>query len=77
MWGFCLRLRRCIAADGEQLVEYFGRLNGLNETTLKKRIDEIFARLDMNGFRDRRCDKLSTGMKQKTSMRGRWCMTRR
>jgi sodium transport system ATP-binding protein len=24
--------------------------------------------LDMNGFRDRRCDKLSTGMKQKTSI---------
>src|SRR6201984_378600 len=52
----------------QELVEYFGRLNGLNETTLKKRIDEIFARLDMNGFRDRRCDKLSTGMKQKTSI---------
>jgi sodium transport system ATP-binding protein len=36
----------------QELVEYFGRLNGL----------------DMNGFRDRRCDKLSTGMKQKTSI---------
>src|SRR6201997_4217487 len=52
----------------QELVEYFGRLNGLNETTLKKRIDEIFQRLDMNGFRDRRCDKLSTGMRQKTSI---------
>ena len=31
-------------------------------------MDEIFARLDMNDFRDRRCDKLSTGMKQKTSI---------
>src|SRR5215468_2887135 len=51
-----------------EMVEYFGRLNGLDATTLKKRIDEIFARLDMNGFRDRRCDKLSTGMKQKTSI---------
>jgi sodium transport system ATP-binding protein len=49
-------------------VEYFGRLNGLEEAVLKKRLDEIFERLDMNGFRDRRCDKLSTGMKQKTSI---------
>ena len=52
----------------QEMVEYFGRLNGLDETTLKKRVDEIFSRLDMNGFRDRRCDKLSTGMKQKTSI---------
>ena len=52
----------------QELVEYFGRLNGLDELTLKKRVDDIFNRLDMNGFRDRRCDKLSTGMKQKTSI---------
>jgi sodium transport system ATP-binding protein len=51
-----------------EMVEYFGRLNGLSESELKKRIDEIFSRLDMNSFRDRRCDKLSTGMKQKTSI---------
>ena len=52
----------------QELVEYFGRLNGLDESTLKKRVDSIFNRLDMNDFRDRRCDKLSTGMKQKTSI---------
>jgi sodium transport system ATP-binding protein len=52
----------------QEMVEYFGRLNGLDEPTLKKRVDEIFARLDMSSFRDRRCDKLSTGMKQKTSI---------
>ncbi|PYU10959.1 MAG: ABC transporter ATP-binding protein, partial [Acidobacteria bacterium] len=52
----------------QELVEYFGRLNGLDEATLKKRVDDIFNRLDMKGFRDRRCDKLSTGMKQKTSI---------
>src|SRR6266403_6184380 len=52
----------------QEMVEYFGRLNGLDEATLKKRVDDIFNRLDMNGFRDRRCDKLSTGMKQKTSI---------
>jgi sodium transport system ATP-binding protein len=52
----------------QEMVEYFGRLNGLDEATLKKRVDDIFNRLDMNSFRDRRCDKLSTGMKQKTSI---------
>src|SRR6267378_3372557 len=52
----------------QEMVEYFGRLNGIPEAELKKRVDEIFTRLDMNSFRDRRCDKLSTGMKQKTSI---------
>ena len=51
-----------------ELVQYFGRLNGLDDSVLNKRVDAIFDRLDMNGFRDRRCDKLSTGMKQKTSI---------
>jgi sodium transport system ATP-binding protein len=51
-----------------EMVEYFGRLNGLDEAKLKKRVDDTFNRLDMNGFADRRCDKLSTGMKQKTSI---------
>ena len=52
----------------QEMVEYFGHLNGLDEATLNRRIDEIFARLEMDGFRDRRCDKLSTGMKQKVSI---------
>jgi sodium transport system ATP-binding protein len=51
-----------------EMVEYFGRLHGLDEPTLRRRIDEIFTRLEMNDFRDRRCDKLSTGMKQKVSI---------
>ncbi len=52
----------------QEMVEYFGRLYGLDETTLHRRIDQLFARLEMNDFRDRRCDKLSTGMKQKVSI---------
>src|SRR5579863_4185385 len=51
-----------------EMVEYFGRLHGLDESTLHRRIDELFTRLEMNDFRDRRCDKLSTGMKQKVSI---------
>jgi sodium transport system ATP-binding protein len=51
-----------------EMVEYFGRLHGLDELRLRRRIDEIFTRLQMNDFRGRRCDKLSTGMKQKVSI---------
>src|SRR2546422_621051 len=52
----------------QEMVEYFGRLHGLDEVTLGRRVVEIFQRLEMNEFRDRRCDKLSTGMKQKVSI---------
>lgn len=51
-----------------EMVEYFGRLHGLEESALRRRIEELFARLDMNEFRDRRCDRLSSGMKQKVSI---------
>jgi sodium transport system ATP-binding protein len=54
--------------SAREMVEYFGRLHRLDDPTLRRRIDEIFARLEMNEFRDRRCDKLSTGMKQKVSI---------
>ena len=54
--------------SAREMVEYFGRLHGLDEPTLRRLIDEIFTRLEMNDFRDRRCDKLSTGMKQKVSI---------
>jgi sodium transport system ATP-binding protein len=52
----------------QEMVEYFGRLYGLDEEALRQRVHAIFGRLEMNGFRDRRCDNLSTGMKQKVSI---------
>jgi len=51
-----------------ELVEYFGRLNGLAENLLRERVDSLFTLLEMQEFRDRRCAKLSTGMKQKVSI---------
>src|SRR5580658_11155859 len=51
-----------------EVVEYFGRLHGMDESALRPRIEALFQALGMNEFRDRRCDKLSTGMKQKTSI---------
>lgn len=51
-----------------EVAQYFGRLHGLGEAELGRRIEALFQTLEMNEFRDRRCDKLSTGMKQKTSI---------
>ncbi len=51
-----------------ELVEYFGRLHGLSDDLLRPRLDALFTALDMNEFRDGRCDKLSSGMKQKVSI---------
>jgi sodium transport system ATP-binding protein len=52
----------------QETVEYFGRLHGLTESILQSRIDLLFATLEMDGFRHRRCDQLSSGMKQKVSI---------
>jgi sodium transport system ATP-binding protein len=43
-------------------------LHGLPESALQSRIDSLFATLDMNEFRHRRCDQLSSGMKQNVSI---------
>ncbi len=51
-----------------EMVQYFGRLHGLDENALRARLEEIFTLLAMNEFRDRRCGQLSTGMKQKVSI---------
>lgn len=51
-----------------EMVEYFGRLHGLDESVLRRRIDELFATLDITTFNDCRCDRLSTGTKQKVSI---------
>jgi len=52
----------------QELVEYFGRLHGMNVQNLRRSVDSLFSRLDMDPFRQRRCDNLSTGMKQKVSI---------
>jgi sodium transport system ATP-binding protein len=51
-----------------EMVEYFGRLHGLDSTALRSRVDEIFGELEMDAFADGRCDKLSTGQKQRVSI---------
>ncbi|MBW7896996.1 MAG: ATP-binding cassette domain-containing protein [Opitutaceae bacterium] len=51
-----------------EMITYFGRLNGLEDGVIKNRIQLLADRLDMHDFLDRRCEKFSTGMKQKTSI---------
>jgi sodium transport system ATP-binding protein len=51
-----------------ELVEYFGRLYGMPEPVLQKRLDEIFTTLQMHEFRDMLGSKMSTGMRQKVSI---------
>jgi sodium transport system ATP-binding protein len=52
----------------EETVNYFGRLNGMDEDRLSQRSKVLFERFGMNEFRKRRVDRLSTGMKQKVSI---------
>ena len=51
-----------------ETTRYFGRLTGLDDETIRRRTDTIFASLDMEDIRDRRFEKLSTGEKQKVSI---------
>ena len=51
-----------------EMIAYFGRLNGLSHAEIKARTERLATELEMHDFLDRRCDKFSTGMKQKTSI---------
>lgn len=51
-----------------EMVEYFGRLYGMPEALLQQRLKEVFSVLEMNEFANGRCDKLSTGQKQRVSI---------
>jgi sodium transport system ATP-binding protein len=51
-----------------EMIAYFGRLNGLADAEIRVRTQRLADELDMHEFLDRRCEKFSTGMKQKTSI---------
>jgi len=51
-----------------EMVVYFGRLHGLDDETLKTRLDIIFDQLQMDEIRNVLGAKMSTGMKQKVSI---------
>ena len=51
-----------------EMIAYFGKLNGLPDAEIRVRTQRIADELDMHEFLDGRCEKFSTGMKQKTSI---------
>lgn len=51
-----------------EILDFFGKLNGMAAPAREKRIAELFSMLDMQSFAGVRTDKLSTGMKQKTAI---------
>jgi sodium transport system ATP-binding protein len=51
-----------------EMVLYAGQLHGLPDALLHERVRELSERLDMAEFATRRCDKLSTGQKQRVSI---------
>lgn len=51
-----------------ELVEYFGRLYGMEDERLRLRMEAVFKELHMLEFRDTLGGKMSTGMKQKVSI---------
>src|SRR5262249_42476461 len=51
-----------------EMVEYFGRLYGMEEGPLRARMEAVFTELQMNHFRDVLGAKMSTGMRQKVSI---------
>lgn len=51
-----------------ELVDFFGRLYGLEGERLRERMEFVFATLQMNDFREVLGGKMSTGMRQKVSI---------
>lgn len=51
-----------------EMVEYFGKLYGLDAPRLAERMDRVFTQLNMHDIRDVSGARMSTGMKQKVSI---------
>jgi len=52
----------------DEIVTYFGKLNGVAKKELAERKERLFELLDISEFAKKRIGKLSTGMKQKVSI---------
>jgi sodium transport system ATP-binding protein len=51
-----------------EVLIFFGRVQGLNNQTLQRRIGEVAGQLAIEPLLDRRCEGLSTGEKQRVSV---------
>jgi sodium transport system ATP-binding protein len=53
---------------GREMLETFGRLQGLDEGTLAARVEALAGELELGPFLDKRCGALSSGQKQRISI---------
>lgn len=51
-----------------ETISWFAELNGMGKSDIKQRIKELVELLNMTEFIDRKCEKLSTGQKQKVNI---------
>jgi len=54
--------------SAREMIQYFGKLNGMSGPELTSRINELVERLEIGEFQNGRCDRLSTGQKQRVSI---------
>ncbi len=52
----------------DYLIEFFGRLHGMEEAVIKERKRKLFEYFGIDQFAEKRVEELSTGMKQKASI---------
>ncbi|MBN1879515.1 ATP-binding cassette domain-containing protein [bacterium] len=52
----------------EEILKFFGEINGMKGAGLKSRIDALIAEFNISDYARVRCEKLSSGMKQKVSI---------
>lgn len=52
----------------EEILRFFGEINGMSGTTLSSRIDDLMNEFNITEYARVRCEKLSSGMKQKVSI---------
>ncbi len=52
----------------KEVLQYFGRLHGMDEDTLGQRLEVVVKAFDLNEFLSGRCESLSTGQRQRVSI---------
>ena len=50
------------------LMGFFGRLHGMDESSIERRRAELFEQFEIDKFQDKKIEELSTGMKQKAAI---------
>ncbi len=52
----------------EETLRFFAEFHGLKGAALDERVERVLTTFGIDGYRNQRCEKLSTGMKQKVSI---------